>query len=146
MDSRSRHHRENPDAVNILDNIAKTLADNRVPHEQVLLVGNEFHKKLLEADGQVQGRIAELWRLVLNLEIDDKGQPIMPEGFLRYPVLAEAFREVIRDGGIENIRKVIGERLAALVEDEVRQAVDTELRSLRSDLRRLVHRPRRRVA
>jgi hypothetical protein len=132
------HQGATADAENILDKIAQTLSDNRVPHEQVLMVGNEFHRQLIEADNQAPQQVANLWKLVLKLGLDGQGQPIIPEGFLRHPMLVEAFREVIRDGGIENIRKVIGDRLADLVEQEVRQAVDAELRSLRSDLRRMV--------
>jgi hypothetical protein len=120
--------------VNILDNIAKTLADNKVPGEQVLLVGNEFHRNLLDKEGRVQAPSPELLRVALNLDLDSENQPILPEGFKRHEALANAYREVIKDGGIGKVREVIGESLAQKVEGEVRDAVDAELRALRLEL------------
>ncbi|MFO0957180.1 MAG: hypothetical protein U0800_06895 [Isosphaeraceae bacterium] len=124
--------------VNIFDNIAKTLGDNRVPPEQVLLVGNEFYKGLLGEGGRLREPTAEDYRIGLKLEVGDDGRPILPEGFLRHEKLADAFREVIRDGGIGKVREVIGETLAEQVEGAVRRAVDEELRSIRSELSRMV--------
>ena len=60
FDSLSKnHYGESLEAVNILDNIAKTLADNKVPSDQVLLVGNEFHRMLLDIDGRVRAPTPE---------------------------------------------------------------------------------------
>ena len=132
------HYGATADSINILDNISKTLGDNKVPHEQVLFVGNEFHKKLQDGDGRVRKPSPELLKAALDLDCDDSGQPIIPEGFKKHPVLCEAFKKVTVDGGIENIREVIGEQLAALVEAEVREAVESELGALKAALRRLV--------
>lgn len=125
-------------SINIFDNIAKTLADNRVPAEQVLLVGNEFYKGLLGEGGALRKPTPQDYRIGLKLDIADDGQPILPEGFLRHEKLTSAFREVLQDGGIGKVREVIGETLAVQVEAAVRRAVDDELRSIRSDLVRVI--------
>ena len=132
------HYGSSPDSVNILDNIAKTLADNKVPSEQVLMVGNEFHRRLLDTDGRVKAPTPELLRVALNLDLDAENRPVLPEGFNRHEMLSGAFREIIRDGGTTKVREMIGEVLRIKVESEVRDAVDAELRALRSELSRLL--------
>jgi hypothetical protein len=132
------HYGATASALNILDNIAKTLDDNKVPGEQVLFVGNEFHKRLVNGSGDVKPASPVLLRERLNLELDEQERPILPEGFKRQPALLNAFMEVIRDGGIGKVRQMIGEVLEQKVEIEVRDAVDAELRSLRSELSRLI--------
>ena len=132
------HHGATAEAPNIFENISKTLADNKVPPEQVLLVGNEFHKQLLRPDGRVGAPSPDLLRAVLKLDLDENDRPKVPEGFKKYDKLVPAFLEVVKDGGIGKVREVIGESLAEQVEAEVREAVDAELRSLKSELVRLL--------
>ncbi len=132
------HHGSTSETTNILDNIAKTLGDNKVPHEQVLLVGNVYHAKLLGQDGRVRSPSAELVDSMLHLKLDDEGQPIIPAGFQRHSILTAAYKEFLRDGGMERVRRVIGEELATLVEEEVREQVGSELRRIRSTLAGLV--------
>jgi hypothetical protein len=121
---------------NILDNIHKTLSDNRVPPEQVLMVGNHFYLELLGPDGVPVRPSAASYKYVLKLEVDEAGEPVIPPGFQRHPELIAAYQEVLRDGGIGKIRDVIGTGIAHEVEREVREAVDAELTDVAGALRR----------
>ena len=133
------HYGIDPATVNILDNIAKTLEENKVPPEQVLLVGNEFYRRI-NAEGSNPLLKSEQKSAILGLALDGEGRPLVPEGFRRHPVTtaANAFEEVIKDGGIGKMRAVIGEMLADRVESEVRTAVENELRAVRSAMHRIV--------
>jgi hypothetical protein len=134
----SAHLGTTAESENILDNIHKTLGDNRVPLGQVLFVGNQYRKNLVNADGRLRRPTRELVEIKFHLKFDDSGKWILPPGFLRHRELARAFDEVVRDGGIERVRRVIGAELEQLVENEVREAVEAELRVLRTDLKRLL--------
>ena len=122
----------------ILDNMQKTMTDNKVPLTQVVLVGNEFHRQLLTPDGTIRPPTEDNYRLTLNLEIDESGRPMLPQGFDRHPELKNAYEAVLKDGGIGRVRQIIGRTLADEVEREVRDDVDTRLKGLRIDLKRQV--------
>ena len=143
FDSLSGEHR-NGDSLKrtILDHLNDTLSYHHIPPEQVLLVGNEFYKRLNE-----EGRDkTAMYRELLNLEISPEGDPVMPEKFGRHAQMAKAFEEVMHDGGIDRIRRVIGESLAQEVQEQVRRSVREDLREIARELAALVERAKDRAA
>ena len=122
----------------ILDNIQETMTDNRVPLTQVVLVGNEFHRRLLTPDGTIRSPTGEEYRFILNIDVDASGRPVLPPGFDRHAELKDAYEAVLADGGIERVRQIIGRTLADEVEREVRDDVAARLGWLQRDLKRQI--------
>ncbi len=102
----------------ILDHLSETLKDNRIPADQVMLVGNEIYQELRSGE-----------------ENDVEPARDIPEPFRRHEILAERYVEVLRDGGISAIRKAVGVDLSELVQHEVRNAIRRELHELLRELR-----------
>ena len=121
--------------TSIFDNVAKILEDKKVPLSQVLMAGNEFHRKAKEEPGGLPpSRVCDL----LNLDRDGSGNPVLPRAFEKHPDLLAAYREVMADGGIARLRDVIGRLLAEEVEREVRDEVAKRVASIRKRLGSLV--------
>ncbi|MCY2991301.1 MAG: hypothetical protein NTY19_26015 [Planctomycetota bacterium] len=102
----------------ILDSIGDTLRQHQLAPEQVMLVGNGIYEKLLDL-GKSQN------------ECDEED---IPERFRQHAHLADQYLEVLKDGGISNIRHAVGHRLAQMVEREVQENVRREIRELTNDL------------
>lgn len=118
----------------LLDNLAQTLGDNGIPHEQTLMVSNLFYKRLAESDGPID---AARYKDILGVDVAD-GKPVMPKEFDRVPHLRDAFAEVLKDGGIGKVREVIRHDLERMVRQRVQEDVRAGLRRVSSELGRVV--------
>lgn len=135
------HYGLEGDDETFLDHMSRTLKQFGIKDEHLRMVGNLYHEELGAAKSPAE--VAALHRIRLKLAVGADGKPEVPPKFAKHPVLRGAFEEVIADGGIARLRRVIATELAAEVLRLVCRHVARTLRDAAADLSRHIDAVRR---
>ncbi|HBJ33973.1 MAG TPA: hypothetical protein DDZ51_04250 [Planctomycetaceae bacterium] len=93
----------------LFDTIVVLLATLKLPHDRILMLANDYHKKLREANGNAVKVDQQLVRL--HLGKDHQGGIDYPAKLKQHPGLLGAFKDMVDDGGIDRLRKCIEQEL-----------------------------------
>jgi hypothetical protein len=124
------HYTGTPDVANAIVNF---LTRNNLQPQQISFVSNEVYREWV--------RVPETERTQVPLRILRRpvNQPI-PPCFQPYPESLANYQQLLRDGGIANLRHVVRTKLCPRVEDGLRHWLSNRLDKLERELGRLEHR------
>lgn len=123
------HWLGNASGERLYDSLEQFLKRHKLSAQQVCLVSNELHKMQSKTPNLPQSE------KLATMKVPQEQRPI-PEKFRDDPFLNEAFNHLLDYGGIDNLRKLIVERLKAEVESQLRKDADNRLNSLDADIRK----------
>jgi len=116
--NKTNYGQEGNNKGTFLDGIADQMATFGIPQTYVRFVANGYHNDLAGLGPNPSAdAFVGCYKTTFRLAVGPDGSYELPPKLAAHPVLRDAFQEVLRDGGIERLRRVITSELA----DKVRR-------------------------
>jgi len=125
-----QHFFGNPNGQTMLDALAKFLGRHQIPTEQVCFSSKRFY----EASKPDSRFKLEALAAMMGLQ-GATVEEIIPPRFKAIAPVGQAFKELLEDGGIGRLRRLLADVLAKEVANETRQHAERELPPLIEELR-----------
>jgi len=119
---------DDPQAPSMFCHLAKAMDQQGIHPDQVIFIGNKYHREFVEAGPETGGPPQRLrHRYDQVLRFTPGGEPLVPERCARHPGQAAAWRRFVLDGGIPGLRETMQTQVADAVRLQTQRDVSARL-------------------